>query len=127
MREIKFRAWDMREKCWIGEELDDLIIFRNNELIISDRFALMQYTGLKDKNGKEIYEGDVVKRRDKTIWQVKFLIGKFSLFANSSQLVIAISKSKEETEEQRIARELEIWWTSCEVIGNIWENPELIE
>ena len=63
--------------------------------------VLMQYIGLKDKNGKEIYEGDIVKNRDGQIYEIEF---KFNSF-NGKYMV-------------------DFW--ELEVIGNIWENPELL-
>ena len=123
-REIKFRVWDIENKEMLNvQELDFEPTFYGGRIAIrpdqySDYFdpkdmILMQYTGLHDKNGKEIYEGDIVKANwfDKTevIGEIYFSMGCFIL-ANSSvsdnQLFI---------------------FKNLEVIGNIYENSKLLE
>lgn len=118
MREIKFRAWDKKDKRMISNPLATDINSASNYIGLNDLlikyetsgYILMQYTGLKDKNGKEIYEGDVVKSRGYNdideeervfIDTVEFNGGAFS--------PICFEKCE-----------------NFEVIGNIYENPELL-
>lgn len=125
MREIKFRAWH-KEKKIIGEVLgvDILhkeIYFSNGDVDcygFSDfkYIELMEYTGLKDKNEKEIYEGDIVKlRNNHGIGVVKYYNEWGAFVAENVKfkpsVVLGMNYCKED----------------IEVIGNIYENPELIK
>lgn len=106
MREIRFRAWNKEKKeivyrffsidntnglCWYQNPMENL------------PYILMQYTGLKDKNGKEIYEGDIVYstyyRHNIEIEDI-FTMYKWFDYPESEEF---------------------------EIIGNIYENPELIK
>lgn len=123
-REIKFRAWDKEEKRIINyPELCNL--YRYAEMasldlwLENDFITLMQYTGLKDKNGKEIWEGDIVKygRYTNTPNAVGFI-------AFDNELIAFVIK------DFRVSQD---WYfmgvnkKNLEIIGNIYENPELLE
>jgi len=129
MREIKFRAWVDYEKAFEekGEDFmeydlgvwgkEECVILSDNSEIGFDDCVLMQFTGLKDKNGKEIYEGDILRIKftdcesDKEIFiflKCIFEEGKFIL---------------KDYNDGTYLFEDEI----VEVIGNIYENLELLE
>jgi hypothetical protein len=96
-REIKFRAWCKKNEIMHREWKD---LDAKNEI-------LMQYTGLKDKKGKEIYEGDIVKERE---WkqEIRWSIENSGFWVGTSYHL-----------NMRTAQEIEI-------IGNIYENKELL-
>ena len=126
MREIKFRAWDTENKEML--EVENLYFNEMNgqveikTRIYSDYFneeemILMQYTGLKDKNGKEIYEGDIVK-------SILILDNGIKLRTN----IDVVEWKKEEccfmltNDIRHFHNNLEM-----EVIGNIFENGDLLK
>jgi hypothetical protein len=85
MRDIKFRIWEGHNKCF-SKTPHSFLLNKNFELSCVDdsfdgeswKFIIEQYTGCLDKNHKEIYEGDVIKYKDK-FGQVTFLAGMFVL------------------------------------------------
>ena len=136
MREIKFRAFDDRYKKMV---MIDEILSRGNLLINGNgglflgtyrdngdwvEFDLMQCTGLKDKNGVEIYEGDIVKMADQySVSYDSFWVGK--VVYDAPMFAVIVSKYGEE-----LFLMPSIGTFDCtkqyEVIGNIYENPELL-
>lgn len=131
MRELKFRAWDKLDKefthnidCLLDISVPERVFVLDDE---GGELIIEQYTGLKDKNGKEIYEGDIVEQfvcgvktfKDKpcgrrTIWQVRWNEEEccFELHYLSGSLFGDSLMNKDD---------------EFEVIGNIHENPELLE
>ena len=122
MREIKFRAWHKEEKI-MGEVLGiDILhkeIFFSNENVDCYEHTdfkdieLMEYTELKDKNNKEIYEGDIVTLHN----------GKYKVMFNTEEARFVLRDDE---------FEMNIPFTNnnnkrMEVIGNIYENSELME
>ena len=76
----------------------------------------MQYTGLKDKNGKEIYEGDIVKIKSNPLDMIGYII------YDEYDLAFELRDDENESQECLWYQEQEL-----EVIGNIYDNPELLK
>ena len=120
-REIKFRAFlnskyyeNPRMLSWeeLLEQYDAIDMFQR------DLMTLMQYTGLHDKNGREIYEGDIVRTGKDNIGDPEPMIGQV-IMREGSWLI--------ENEKMQEAIELFSEITSREVIGNIFEDKQLLE
>jgi uncharacterized phage protein (TIGR01671 family) len=79
----------------------------------------MQYTGLKDKNGREIYEGDIVRYKLGGDW----IVGDVRYDADSARYV----KRAEKAGSSWDYKDLASYASSTQVIGNIYEDPELLE
>lgn len=127
-REIKFRAWDkttksmhhVEEMMWNSpspkEGFNPKYIrlrghgseFHRHAQFVSSNIVLMQFTGLLDKNGVEIYEGDIV--RDILGWEIEV-----KWFDRHTGFIPFAGGCGEQLSEM------------CEVIGNIYENPGLLK
>ena len=145
MREIKFRAFHRKYKVvlpvWVIDfQFQRLQMWWNDTSEDSnnawDSFSdveLMQYTGLKDKNGKEIYEGDIIRIR---MYKGNYENYKITWINDYHEVEEDNPNIDMETAEFIAINEKEgidfNWidssiWFKCEVIGNIYENPELME
>ena len=121
MKDIKFRVWDNERNAMFNSKSVDIDFFEGKIEITSDTirydevytdeikdFELMQYVGCKDKNNKEIYEGDIVKTKEH-IGQIIYSKGMFFIDVKGDFYLPIYNVSE-----------------FMEVIGNIYENPELL-
>ena len=119
-REIKFRLWDSKSHEWFikGEDgfVENMVCCDSWDMFDPDDYVWCQYTGLKDKNGRSIYEGDVLdiglRNQDG-----KPVVAPVSYEAYLAGYAL-------DNEGHGIWQRLDV---DGEVIGNIFENPELLD
>jgi len=113
MRKIKFRAWDKEQNKYFYFDLLNIdSIFTMHQLNNwNEILTIEQFTGIKDKEGVEIYEGDIIEFGAK-LCVVEFCECHYELISTDEKFINTLYNSE---------------WDELEVIGNIHENPELLE
>lgn len=134
MREPKFRAWDEQKKVMhydfqfirSGIEGNDWIVFTSDkhdlkhephpfqDAYFAQQLKIMEFTGLKDRQGKEIYEGDFLKD-DLGCGEVKWIPEHCAFMIKTDKMYLRLEAGNG------------VSLTGTEVVGNVYENPELIK
>lgn len=107
MRDLKFRAWDSKGKRFFEAVALEFRLNTSFAAVFPPEVVFMQFTGLLDKNGKEIYDQDYFVT-DGARAQIHYSVNHACWFWGSERFSSAIARRGE-------------------VIGNIYENPELLE
>lgn len=160
MREIKFRGWREDDHCWVYGDLLQLSgnwmigrdslsealyysgIKRKSPYLIVESDSIGQFTGLHDKNGKEVFEGDIVAEKGRDVRnkliETRYLI-RWGEYDNGLDYEDNISGYGVYLEEIVFLRDGVVeqiyddkiydysWLAHCEIVGNIYENPKLLK
>lgn len=128
MREVKFRFWYKEDNLY--QDMDDMAVALSEgwpNMFEDDNFIPEQYTGVKDKNGKEIYEGDIMISDHTKLQDIKY---KVRWEGGGFVINTSVSKWQNDKFPYEAIADLQtksFIRSSCEVIGNIHENPELLK
>ncbi len=117
MRSIKFRAWDKDKKEMY--EWDGTGLGQAKPWWMEDDTPIMQFIGLLDKNGKEIYEGHLIQTKDGTVWLVE-PIGSLERDGNNYGLCVSPNGNG-------VNYFIDKSILAGKIIGHICENPELLK
>ena len=127
MREIKFRIWDEKYNCWEKQSLELI----PNESLVKQGRVIQQYIGLKDKDGKEIFEGDIVEYESETITHkgTIFPLRRAEIVFSNATLGFVLNSSGRHNIDERWGDYVPMHRghkARYSVLGNIFENPELL-
>lgn len=133
MREIKFRVWDSSDKRMRNwDEFKHMSIRQFFIGLHLDRnWPVMQFAGFYDRNGNDVYSGDILKDSSEMIYVLDdfpfgthmFLKKEYTYFINQKEYFLKEGGALGEVLSRQNVR----WLKKCEILGNIHENPELVK